>query len=105
MTRGCRPVRFPFSELAKDIVPDTLLPESGIASMTLARDLRRKEQVSSVVARADRAGATIVKPALEEFRSGHSRFLTDLDGYLWEVAWGPVVMFDGQNDLCFASDD
>jgi uncharacterized glyoxalase superfamily protein PhnB len=36
---------------------------------------------------AEKAGATIVKPAHETFWGGYAGCFQDPDGHLWEVAW------------------
>jgi REP element-mobilizing transposase RayT len=46
-----------------------------------------------VLALAEKAGGRIVKRAQEVFSGGHSGYLADLDGYYWEVAWGPMFSF------------
>ncbi len=38
---------------------------------------------------AERAGATIVKPAQATFYGGYAGYFQDPDGHLWEVVWNP----------------
>jgi hypothetical protein len=45
--------------------------------------------VDEVMAQAERAGATIQKPAQDVFWGGYSGYFSDPDGHLWEVAWNP----------------
>lgn len=42
--------------------------------------------------RAQRAGATIVKPAQATFYGGHAGYFQDPDGHLWEVVFNPALM-------------
>jgi uncharacterized glyoxalase superfamily protein PhnB len=42
-----------------------------------------------VLAQAEAAGGKILKPAQEPFWGGYSGYFSDLDGFLWEVAWNP----------------
>lgn len=74
-------------ELAKDAgVPDS---KPGFSGITLAYNTRRKEDVESVLAEAERAGGRVVKTAQPAFWGGHYGFFADPDGFLWEVAWNP----------------
>jgi catechol 2,3-dioxygenase-like lactoylglutathione lyase family enzyme len=62
---------------------------SGFRGVTLAYNVRDREEVAAVLRIAEAAGGTIVKPAQEVFWGGHSGYFADLDGHLWEVAWNP----------------
>jgi len=57
--------------------------------MALANNTRHREEVDSVLAQAQAAGAKLVKPALEAFWGGFSEYFSDPDGFLWEIAWNP----------------
>ena len=87
---------YPSDKLAEDAhVP----PEgSGFRSVTLAHNVRTREDVSEVLALAAEAGATITKPAQDTFWGGHGGYFADPDGHLWEVVWNPFFPFaaDGQ---------
>jgi len=78
---------YPRGELAKDanIAPDS----RGFSGMALAYNTRHREEVDSVLAQAQAAGAKLVKPALEAFWGGYSGYFSDPDGFLWEIAWNP----------------
>ena len=67
-----------------------LSPEgSGFCGISLAHNVREREEVDQVMAHAAAAGARIVKPAYEIFWGGYVGFFEDPDGFLWEVAWNP----------------
>jgi uncharacterized glyoxalase superfamily protein PhnB len=38
---------------------------------------------------AEAAGAKLLKAGQEAFWGGYSGYFSDLDGFLWEVAWNP----------------
>jgi len=78
---------FPRVELAADagVSPEA----SGFSGITLAHNVRTKEQVDEVLAQASRAGAVIVRPARATDWGGYSGYFADPDGFLWEVAWNP----------------
>ena len=62
---------------------------SGFPGITLAYNVRSKQEVAGFLNVAKAAGGKIVKPAQDVFWGGHSGYFADLDGHLWEVAWNP----------------
>ena len=78
---------FPRPELAKDANID---PEGrGFDGVSLAYNARNRAEVDSVLEEAEAAGAKLLKPAQVAFWGGYSGYFSDLDGFLWEVAWNP----------------
>lgn len=78
---------FPRESLACDA---GAAPEgSGFRAITLAHNVRTREEVAAVIAEAVRAGATLVKPSQEAPWGGQSGYFADPDGHLWEIAWNP----------------
>ena len=57
--------------------------------MTLGHNVSSKAEVDAVMAKADAAGATIIKPAHDTFWGGYSGYFQDPDGHLWEIVWNP----------------
>ena len=91
---------YPRAKLLEDIgLPD--LDGSATGAVTLAYNVRTREQVAPVLAEAERAGATIVKPAGDVFWGGHSGYFRDPDGHLWEVAWGPGSALDDAGNFAW----
>lgn len=82
---------YPTDKLAEDAhVP----PEgSGFRGVTLAHNVRSREEVSEVLALAAKAGATITKPAQDTFWGGHGGYFSDPDGHLWEIVFNPYFPF------------
>jgi len=78
---------YPRIELAKDanVSPDG----RGFSGFTLAYNARTRDEVDSVLAQAEAAGAKLLKPAQETFWGGYDGYFADPDGFLWEVAWNP----------------
>jgi uncharacterized protein len=74
-----------------DLAWDAGVPRSsgGDAELSLGHNVGSKEEVDSVLAQAERAGATVVKPAHQTFWGGYAGYFQDPDGHLWEVAWNP----------------
>jgi catechol 2,3-dioxygenase-like lactoylglutathione lyase family enzyme len=61
---------------------------SGFRGVTLSYLVRSDDRVAEVLAEAERAGGTIVKPAASSPWGGASGHFADPDGYLWKVAAG-----------------
>ena len=81
---------YPWDELAEDArVP---ADGDGFRGVTLAYNVRSQERVDEVLAEAENAGATIVKPAQPTFWGGYGGYFADPEGYLWEVATGATKL-------------
>ena len=77
---------YPWEALASDA---GLSPAGqGFRGVTLSYLVRSDDRVAEVLAEAERAGGTIVKPAEQSPWGGSSGFFADPDGYLWKVASG-----------------
>jgi catechol 2,3-dioxygenase-like lactoylglutathione lyase family enzyme len=88
---------FPRDELAKD----ANLPSdrSGFCGLSLAYNARNREEVDTVLAAAEAAGATILKAAREAVWGGYSGYFADPDGFPWEVAWNPSFPIAENGDV------
>ncbi|MTJ04133.1 MAG: VOC family protein [Sediminimonas qiaohouensis] len=73
--------------LARDMGVDEA--ELGSGAMTLAHNVPAREAVAPLMARAEAAGARILRPAEDVFWGGHVGYFADPDGHVWEVAWNP----------------
>ena len=62
---------------------------AGFAGMSLAQNVASRAQVDAVMAEAEAAGATVLRPAQEAFWGGYHGYFADLDGFAWEIAWNP----------------
>lgn len=69
----------------------------GWGGVTLAHNVRSPGEVDAVLAEAEAAGASIVRPGAETFWGGYSGVFLDPDGHPWEVAHNPfwTVADDG----------
>ena len=95
---------YPLEKLAKEISPEVPDNRSAFSGITLAHNARTKEQVVEIIERAKSAGARIMKEPQETFWGGFSGYFSDLDGYYWEVAWGPMFEFSEDGALRFKAD-
>ena len=92
---------YPLEKLAEDISPEVPVVRSGFSGVTLAHNAHSKDDVVAIVRRAELAGARVLKEPQETFWGGFSGYFADLDGYYWEVAWGPMFDFTENGELRF----
>ena len=73
---------------------DSGLPPGPYSSteFSLGHNVRSREEVDAVMARASAAGAIIVKRAAPTFWGGYGGYFTDPDGHLWEIVWNPSLV-------------
>ena len=64
-------------------------PAGGFDGIVLAHNVRSRAEVEEIVGAAERAGATVTRPASETFYGGYAACFADPDGHLWEVAHNP----------------
>jgi predicted enzyme related to lactoylglutathione lyase len=60
----------------------------GFRGLMLSYVVRTDDRVDALLAEAERAGGTIVKPARRAQRRGYFGYFTDPDGYPWKVVSG-----------------
>ncbi len=73
----------------------------GFGGITLAYNVRSRDEVDDVIEQARVAGATVAREPAETFWGGYSGIFHDLDGHPWEVAHNPfwTVREDGSVSL------
>jgi uncharacterized glyoxalase superfamily protein PhnB len=77
---------YPMKALADDAGLDAA--GSGFRGITFNYFVRSDDRVDAVLADAERAGATILKPAQRAKWGGYSGHFADPDGYIWKVVVG-----------------
>ncbi len=80
---------YPKDKLAQDATVAN--DGSGFTGVTLAHNVKSKEEVNEVVDQAVTAGAKLIKKPQQVFWGGYSGYFVDPDGYLWEVAFNPFT--------------
>jgi uncharacterized protein len=74
---------------------DKLAQDSGVTDgggwggVTLAHNVRSRDEVDVVIEEARAAGARIPRDPSETFYGGYAGVFTDPDGHPWEVAYNP----------------
>lgn len=80
---------YPRTELAKD-AKVALEPHSS-GAFSIGHAVATREEVDSLLAAAQKAGATLTVPAYDRPFGIYSGYFKDLDGHLWEVLWNPAL--------------
>ena len=100
-TPGTKFELFPLDLLAKDINETNPPKGNGFSGITLTYNVKNKDDVDKIVELVKKAGGTIVKEPQDVFWGGYHAYFCDLDGYYWEVVWGPDFRFDENGLLQF----
>ncbi|MGD0389064.1 MAG: VOC family protein [Tepidisphaeraceae bacterium] len=87
-TKGICLALYPYDKLGEDVSGQLPGPRSKFTGITLAHNVRTREEVDQILEQARRAGAKIEKSAQDTFWGGYHGYFSDPDGYLWEIAWG-----------------
>jgi uncharacterized protein len=67
---------------------------TGNGGMVVAQNLTSEAQVDAMMARAEAAGAHILKPAGKTFWGGYDGYFADPNGHVWEIAFNPFWKLD-----------
>jgi predicted lactoylglutathione lyase len=71
----------------------------GFGGITLAQNVRSREEVDEILTAATDAGAGITQEPRETFYGGYAGFFTDPDGHVWEIAYNPGFTLDAEGAL------
>ncbi len=74
--------------LADDVGLDRV-GSGGFRGISLAHNVRARDEVDGVIAAAAAAGASVTSPPAETFYGGYAGYFTDPDGHAWEIAHNP----------------
>ncbi len=90
LENGVRLALWPRTSLAHDTGIST--NSASAPTFSLGHNVRSAEEVEAVMEQAQRAGATLVKPAGKTFWGGYAGYFQDPDQHLWEVVWNPELL-------------
>lgn len=77
---------YPAEALSKDLGVEVT---PGFSGITLGYNVREKAEVAEICALVTPAGGRVVKDPHDIFWGGHSAFIADPDGYVWELSYNP----------------
>lgn len=73
------------------LVAEAHLGEAASAgALSLAHNVRTREEVEPLLAAAEAAGGRILTPAFAPAWGGYTGYFADPDGHAWEIAWNPA---------------
>jgi uncharacterized protein len=77
-----------------DLAHDTGLRKTppSPTEFSIGHNVRSEREVDTVMKKAERAGARIVKPAQKTFWGGYAGYFADPDGHLWDIAFNPELL-------------
>ena len=84
---------YPRSELAKDA--QVALGPAKTGEFSIGHLVASKDDVDTLLAQAEAAGATLTGPAHGRPWGIYSGYFSDLDGHLWEIIWNPQLDREG----------
>ncbi|WP_291447445.1 VOC family protein [Desulfovibrio sp.] len=99
--QGSKLELYPLEELARDIDAENPPPlsQGGFGGITLACNVKSREEVDAFMKMVQQHGGVIAKQPRDVFWGGYSGYFRDPDGYYWEVAYGPDWEFDAHGML------
>jgi predicted lactoylglutathione lyase len=62
---------------------------SGFRGVSLAHNVRTKDEVDAITSAAEAAGATVTRAPADTFYGGYASYFSDPDGHSWEIAYNP----------------
>ena len=87
---GLRLALWPRASIASETGLTPAMPGSG--QFMLSHNVASRAEVDAVMRMAAKAGAQVVKPAIDTFWGGYAGYFQDPDQHLWEIAWNPTML-------------
>ena len=78
---------YPREQLAADV--GQAAESSGFVGFTLAHNVHSVKEVDKLLGEIEAAGGHVVKRAKTAEWGGYSGYVSDPDGFLWEIAYNP----------------
>ncbi|MEM1130046.1 MAG: VOC family protein [Pseudomonadota bacterium] len=78
---------YPMDKLLEDIGVD--MPPRSFSGVTLGHNVHTPEEVEILTARAESAGAEVLRNPGHIFWGGYVAYFADPDGHIWEIAHNP----------------
>ncbi len=90
---------YPFDKLIEDIDTGLKYAQNGFSGVTLAHNVREKQQVQQILDAAVAGGAKSLKSPQDAFWGGYHCYFSDPDGHIWEVAYWDGWKFNTDGSL------
>ena len=89
---------YPLDKLEED-AGVRVLHSDGYKSITVAYNARSMEEVDQLIESLEVKGVSVVKRPQKVFWGGYSSYVSDPDGYLWEIAYNPYLSLDKEGNV------
>lgn len=90
---------YPIDALAEDAGTTDDRPAGSFRGVTLSINVESRDAVDAALDEARRAGAVVVKEAVDAAWGGRGGYFIDPEGVRWEVAWAPNAVFDERGSM------
>lgn len=94
---GSKLALYPLNSLAQE-TGEPVGFTRGFNGITLAYNAKSQEEVDRILSEVPEYGGRVTSEAAPTDWGGYGGYFNDLDGYIWEVAFGPDWEFD-DNDM------
>ena len=78
----------------KSIANDTGISAEGSSEVnfTIGYNVKNQDEVDTIMDLAEKAGAKIIKKAVDTFYGGYAGYFQDPDGHTWEIVYNPELI-------------
>ncbi|WP_281233954.1 VOC family protein [Flavobacterium gelatinilyticum] len=78
----------------KSIANDTGISTEGSSEVnfTIGYNVKNQDEVDTIMDLAEKAGAKIIKKAVDTFYGGYAGYFQDPDGHTWEIVYNPELI-------------
>lgn len=78
----------------KSIANDTGISAEGSSEVnfTIGYNVKNQDEVDAIMDLAEKAGAKIIKKAVDTFYGGYAGYFQDPDGHTWEIVYNPELI-------------
>lgn len=73
--------------------------KEGFPTFTMAHNARSEAEVDALFEQYESRGAKILKRPEKVFWGGYSGYISDPDGYFWEIAFNPFLKLDEDGNV------
>jgi catechol 2,3-dioxygenase-like lactoylglutathione lyase family enzyme len=88
---------YPREKLAEEAL--TTPEGSGFSGVTLAYNARSETEVDEIIKDLRSKDVQIIKDPQKVFWGGYGSYFSDPDGFRWEVAYNPFILFEENGNL------
>jgi hypothetical protein len=88
---------YPLQKFKEEVNLD--VKKEGFPTFTMAYNARSEAEVNILFEQFKERGAKILKMPEKVFWGGYSGYISDPDGYFWEIAFNPFLKLDEAGNI------